>query len=329
MLFAHQLLQYNMNPLILILLLPMFSSCQETTLFTPDKRYDTTQFNAVWKQIISDPYKKLPLQKLSYGKLFTFSKNLILKDAKRTLREHSDIRPYFNKLAHPNGICFKGIWEIEKTNPYGGYFKKGSKGLIIVRASSALSNTKRGGYRSFGFAGKIFPTLLADKTLKTHTANFFLIDDLGGTKASHYLDVSPLNEPAISVTSEVLKFILYAQKVARAFSSADKNSNIRQLYEISYLGEDKNKKIITPRWMKVVSATKDRVDAVDFRDELKLQKNQKHKFNIYVSSTKVKDVIKWEKIGNILLDISATTKSCDHRLHFHHPKWRDDLIYVP
>lgn len=44
--------------------------------------------------------------------------------------------------------------------------------------------------RSFGFAGKLFPTLDPNELLKVHTANFFLIDDLGGTTANHYTDVA-------------------------------------------------------------------------------------------------------------------------------------------
>jgi len=30
---------------------------------------------------------------------------------------------------------------------------------------------------------------------------------------------------------------------------------------------------------------------------------------------------------NITFDESVVSNSCDHRLHFHHPKWRDDLKY--
>lgn len=316
-----------MKSLYTLCLLTLLLGCQEHTQTPANMTHVNKSFNNVWKEIASDPYVTLPQQKLSYGKLFTFAKNLILADAKRTLRERSDIRPYFDKLAHPNGICFKGSWKIDTNNPYSGYFKKGTKADIIVRASSALSNTKRGGYRSFGFAGKIFPLRTKKGAKHTSTANFFLIDDLGGTKAAHYMDVAPTNEPAISFTSEVLKFALYAQKVARAFSDADKNPNQRQLYEVSYLGEDKNKNIITPRWMKVEAGTSKRVDAVDFRDELKLQGKEKHTFNIFVSSLMKKKKKQWKKIGTISLDTSISSKSCDHRLHFHHPKWKDDLNF--
>ena len=32
----------------------------------------------------------------------------------------------------------------------------------------------------------------------------------------------------------------------------------------------------------------------------------------------------WSKIGVIELDDDVVSDSCDHRLHFSHPRWRDD-----
>jgi hypothetical protein len=172
------------------------------------------------------------------------------------------------QLAHPNGICFKGLWEIDTENKYSGYFKKNSKGLIIVRASAAMSNTHRGEIRSFGFAGKLFPTLNPQTIIQENTANFFLIDDLGGTRAEHYTDVALSNEPAISKNSDVFKSFLYVLTLARTFSQADKNPSIRQVYEISQLGESNKKSVITPQWMKVEAKRGQTVNANDFRDEL-------------------------------------------------------------
>lgn len=232
--------------------------------------------------------------------------------------------PSFNKLAHPNGICFKGQWEIDTDNKYSGYFKKNSKGLIIVRASTALSNTRRGEIRSFGFAGKLFPTLNPQKIITEKTANFFLIDDLGGTRAKHYTDVTLSNEPSVSTNSEVFKSFLYVLTLARTFSQADKNPSIRQVYEISQLGENDKASVITPQWMKVEAKQGQTTDANDFRDELRIAKNKKLVFSLSVASTRIpkKD---WQAIGTITLDTSVVSKSCDHRLHFHHAKWRSDL----
>ena len=255
------------------------------------------------------------------------TKNL-LKNSKRTLIDQRDIIEPFDKLAHPNGICFKGIWSIEEDNIYSGYFKKDSKALIIARASTALSETTSEYKRAFGFAGKLFGTTNPNKINKGNSANFFLIDDLGGTDAKYYRDVALSNDPLASFNFTVIKNMLYASKVAYTFSQVDKNSGIRQLYEISQLGEKGNKNIITPKWMKIeASKINKKIDAKDFRDELKIKNGDNLEFDIFVANKMVDDKKIWKKIGVIRLDTSVVSNSCDHRLHFHHPKWRDDLNY--
>ena len=300
----------------------------ENNMQTPIKKSTQNSFQEVWHQITSDPYTTLPQDTVAYGKLFTWKRNIILEDSKRTLEVHTDILAPFDKLAHPNGICLKGFWNIHTKNPYSGYFKQDSKALIIVRASSALSNTHSGEIRSFGFAGKLFPSLNPQKINKENTANFFLIDDLGGSDAPHYTDVTLTNEPSVTTTSALLKNVLYGLKIASAFAKSDKNPGIRQLYEISELGEKKSTHIITPKWMKIEAKDGQTVDASDFRDELNIKPNNKLVFIISVASKENKQSKKeWQNIGTITLDASVTSASCDHRLHFHHPKWRDNLDY--
>ena len=215
-----------------MLILFVFNGCTaETKINSNNLQHDNKQntitkstensFQDVWTQVASDPLTILPQDKVSFGKLVSGGKNIILEDAERTLQEHADILKPFDKLAHPNGICLKGIWEIHKENRYSGYFKNHSKALIIARASSALSNTHRGEIRSFGFAGKLFPTMDPHKINQENTANFFLIDDLGGTKAEHYTDIVLINEPSASINSEVLKNAFYALKLANAFAASD------------------------------------------------------------------------------------------------------------
>ncbi|MEA2099172.1 MAG: hypothetical protein U9P72_03485 [Campylobacterota bacterium] len=286
-----------------------------------------TSFNEVWNQVKSDKLEKLPQDEISYFKLYSDGEDIISYDAQRTLNDHRDIIEPFDKLAHPNGICFKGIWEIDSPNIYSGYFKKGSQALMIARASTAMSHTTSDSTRAFGFAGKLFPTTDMEKQNSEHSANFFLIDDLGGTDAKYYRDVALTNEPSVSFTYEVFKNMAYAVKVSHAFSQADKNPTIRQLYEISYLGEEKNKNIITPKWMKIEAEDTKRVDAKDFRDELRIKEGENLVFNIFVANKIINEKKEWQKIGTITLDDSLISQSCDHRLHFHHPKWRDDLDY--
>jgi len=309
-----------MKLLLLITVLFSFSGCATKTLSDTAESDYKTSFNDVWNQVKSDELKQLPLNEISFFKLGS-----LLANSQRTLDNHADILEPFEKLAHPNGICFKGIWEIESKNIYSGYFKKGSKALLVARASTAMSNTQSGATRAFGFAGKLFPTLNSTKQNTQPSANFFLIDNLGGTDALHYTDVALSNEPSVSFSFEVLKNILYALKVSKIFSSADKNPGIRQLYEISELGESDH--VITPKWMKIEAIDSKKVDEKDFRNELRIKNGEKLIFNIFVASKIVDEKKEWQNIGTITLDDSVVSQSCDHRLHFHHPKWRDDLNY--
>ena len=310
--------------IIASLLFPFYGSSKNISTDTQHQSLIQQNAQDVWKEVVSDPYKILPQDSISFGKLFTFTKNIILRDAKRTLSERSDIRKPFDKLAHPNGICLRGMWHITEASPYSGYFKKGTQASIIARASSAMSKTKRGEIRAFGFAGKIFSN---EKKNTEYTANFFLIDDLGGTDAAHYTDVALSNEPQVSTTSEVLKNILYALKVAKAFGDADAHPNIRQLYEISELGEKLKSQSITPKWMKISAKKGQTIDAEDFRDEFIISKNHKMVFNIFVASKEKNGQKVWHEIGTITFDTAIASMSCDHRLHFHHPVWREDIKY--
>jgi len=316
-----------MKKLLFILSIFVVIGCSKEVVPKEEKMSnETINFSYLWSEISSDELAKLPKNKISFSKLFTWSKNIILDDAKRTIKNHNDLLEPFDKLAHPNGICLKGIWSIDKQNIYSGYFKKGSKALMVARASTAMSDTKSGEIRAFGLAGKLFPTLDEKENIKAHTANFFLIDDLGGTDAPNYRDVELTNEPSITTTSAVIKNILYAIKVAKAFGDADKNPNIRQLYEISHLGE-KSKNIITPKWMMIKARDNSNIDAIDFRDELKIATSKELVFDIFVSSKSIDGKKDWQNIGAMKFKNSVVSNTCDHRLHFHHPKFRDDLNY--
>ena len=322
---------------LLVLLYGCNTSSQSAPVYAPTSKTESevkkavsvpNQFNAVWNEVNSDPYKTLPQNEVSYFKLFTITRDVIFEDATRTLSEHSDIREWFEKLAHPNGVCSRGIWKIDSENPYGGYFKNGSEALIIIRASSAMSETKRGEIRAFGMAGKLFATTDASKINNHDSANFFVIDDLGGTDAEYFTDVALTNEPEVSVNSEVVKYVAYALKVANTFKEVDIHPEIRQLYEISELGADSNETIITPKWMKIEAREgQTKVEADDFRDEFVLDKGEQLLFDISVSSKEENGIKDWQKIGTITLDASVISDTCDHRLHFHHPKFRDDISY--
>jgi hypothetical protein len=289
-----------------------------------ENNYSGSLYQDVWDQIESDPYTSLPQNKISLSGIFNKVKTKIKTMAKRTIRDHSDILPYFEKLAHPNGVCLSGTWTISEDNPYSGYFKKGSEALIIARASTAMSETTVGNYRGFGMGGKLFPTNDPFHQTELKTANFFVIDDLGGTKARHYTDVELTNEPEVSKTSAIFRHLYYGIKVASAFSKADKNPGMRQVYQISHLGEKDPKTVITPRYMKIRAAKGQAVDEKDFRNELSISHYRNGlKFEILVGPDKKN----WDNIGTIEFTDSVASKSCDHRLHFNHPKWKHNLKY--
>lgn len=309
--------------LLLLLSLLFLSGCAKEVEPKPAiSKATKMSFEEVWDALLHDKYKSLPHYTLSAKALSVDNKNMILHDAKRTLESRADILPPFDKLAHPNGICFKGIWRIDRANIYSGYFQKGTVAPIIARISTALSNTSsQQGTRAFGFAGKLFGT-----NPKEATANFFLIDDLGGRDLASFSEAVLLNEPPLSITYEVAQHLLYATKVASTFDRVDAHPKIRQLYEVSQLGTTSSK-IITPKWMKLEVAQMPHKQMAEFRDELEIYANQKLMLDISVANKMVENKKNWQKIGTIILDDSVLSLACDRRLHFHHPRWHDDLDY--
>lgn len=285
-----------------------------------------TSLSQVWDQLTSDPYEK-PHNKVTLGSFFGFGVSYIQQAANRTLSSRADLLPRFTKLVHPNGVCLKGEWSIDTESPYTGYFAKGSRALIISRASAALSDTERGTYRAFGLAGKIYPTLNPNDQVET--ANFFVIDDLGGQKSEHYLDVALTNEPKTSLRPSSTLLAPVASAIALAFSKADINPNIRQTYEVAELGLTPGTPAHSPKWMQITASEgQPRIDALDFRDEFvpSLYPSGEISFDIAVASTLLPNGAKdWRTIGKIVFTDAVISDSCDHRLHFHHPKFRKDL----
>lgn len=292
---------------------------------TPDG-YRGSTFSAVWGKVKSDPYATLPHYDVTPASFFDAGVNLLYQASMRTLDDRSDLLPPFDKLLHPNGVCLSGTWRITEQSPYTGYFEQGKEGRIIVRASVGLSETERGHYRSFGFTGKLFPTTDPDHTNLLKTANFFTIDNASGTLAEHYLDVAMTNQPA-AISAGSTQSLGVAAIAALSLGLADTNAGIRQLYEISELGLSVPANAVTPQWMKI-SATPGqiRVDEADFRNELDLSNypDGTLSFDIHVTTPESLPQNKiWMKIGKIVLDDYAATESCDHCLHFHHPKFKE------
>lgn len=287
--------------------------------------YIGSSANDVWDTVTSNPYKRMPTAEVTYKDLFDGLTSLIQRSANRTLNDQRDILPPFKKLAHPNGACLKGQWMITKENPYSGLFKFNTKSIIIARASVALSKTENGELRGFGLAGKLFPTNNGNKVVKS--ANFFLIDDLGGTNAEHYTDVEMTNEPKVTPTIAVLENIRYAAKLATTFAATDSHPTKRQVYEIAEANLKSNETLNVPKWMMVKASVKQKkIDAQDFRDEFEMNANNGSMiFDIHTADSEGNQGKNWKKIGQIIFKESTISGACDHQLHFHHPKWRDDV----
>ena len=315
-----------MNSLLRISII-LFLSLQFTLFASAQTIYNGSSFNQVWSVVEEKPYSYLPEKKVTFSSFFSGFTNLIAKSAKRTVENEADLLPFFNKLLHKNGTCMAGTWEITEDNLYTGYFKKSSKALIIARASTTLSNTKQGSLRGFGLAGKIFPTQDPYSTQKT--ANFFLIDNLGGTYAPNFTRVNLSNEPGVLPSfSFSLPFLApVAAAVGRAFGKADKNPGIRQVYSISNLGISPSTKAVTPKYMKFVGINEETpINEPDFRDELRghIEYHGQLSFKIFVADRKGLNGKKnWKAIGKVELDQLVSSKGCDHNLHFHHHKFKD------
>ena len=302
------------------------------SLAAPDARaqaYEGSSFDQVWDQVASDPYPALPHYTVTLGSFYGFLVDHLLAASRRTLADHRDLLPYFQKLLHPNGICLAGEWVITEDNPYSGYFRRGSRGLIVARASTALTETERGDLRAFGFAGKIFPTLDPARVVKT--ANFFTIENLGGTRRDYFLDAENTNDIlGVAATINVARYSGVGAAVITDFNLADPQLDptliaVRQLYPISELGETDPDAVRTPTWMMITGAPEvPRVLADDFRDELRLANYPGGlRFDIYVSDVGTRSGPKaWQRIGHIQVSADAVSASCDHRLHFSHPRFK-------
>jgi hypothetical protein len=292
--------------------------------------YEGSLFRDVWGQVASDPYAALPQEEVKVSKFFFGLKDLMLESSKRTLSDQSDVLPHFEKLVHPNGICLKGSWNITEPSPYTGAFRQGTKNMIIVRASTALTNTKSNQNRAFGIAGKIFPTSDEFHEAPVKTANFFTIENLGGTRKKHFLDSVNTNDiiqinPSFTAFMKSLEGLVVARDFPLAEGSNLQTALIRELYPISELGLQAGENPVTPIWMKIEAAEgMPRIDEEDFRDELKLENYPEGlRFSISVASEGRRFGDKaWQKIGFIDVEETVVSDSCDHRLHFAHPRAR-------
>ena len=100
---------------------------------------------------------------------------------------------------------------------------------------------------------------------------------------------------------------------------------ILELYPLREMGLAPGATANTPVWMKITGAADmPRIKAADFRDELNIANYPNGlRFDISVANKGTRFGGKeWQTIGFIEFTDSVVSDSCDHRLHFAHPKSR-------
>lgn len=331
---------------------------------TPDDRaYAGSRFSEVQQAIFSDPYQPLwgvpdapplpqyknTLRSLLGGLLPGGQPYHFLAAARRTVDSGADLRwgagrEGARRLLHPNGICLTGLWEIDADTPYSGYFRKGSRALIVARYSTCCANTRRGQVRSLSLVGKLFPTTDPNHAEPLRTANFFTQQDIAGDYSDYINDAETRN--AADVTGPRRGAGVFGLLVTGiVLDIADAQNTIRQLYAIAELGKPADKPTRAPQFMRLlVDPEQPRIsgDALDFRDEIMAQiydrgdptPKRKLRFRIEVSDDGEKHgstatvlrwhIRNWQPVGTIAFDRAVASYTGDHVLHFNHPSFRTD-----
>ena len=263
-------------------------------------------------------------------------------DSAADLRWGSDGRG-FRRLLHPNGVCMTGTWEIDSTvgEDYTGYFKAGSKGLIVCRYSTCCTETRRGRYRSLAMVGKLYPTTDPNHAEPLRTASFITQEDFGGSTTTDIGQVELRNAPDTTPwrRGTGLPILLLTGVV---LLRADKEPTIRQVYEIAELGKDDAEPTRAPEFMRLMAEPSSEVGGrdLDFRDEVLGQIYDKGDstprrtltFHIEVSDqgttrgqlVQRRTITGWKRIGRIVCRDAVASYNGDFVLHFHHPIWRND-----
>ncbi|MFT3926564.1 MAG: hypothetical protein QM778_28725 [Myxococcales bacterium] len=283
----------------------------------PCAEYEGSRFSEVWSQVRSDPYTALPDDPVTLRRFFRGMHNLLLANGKRTISTPHDLLPRFDKLIRPNGLCLSGSWQIEADTPYTGLLASSAKAFVIARASVAMKETRQGHYRSFGMAGKLFPSSQADQ--RVPTANFFVIDDNGGTQTEHYMDAAMTTHPALSLNRSSLAALPVLLAIAVSQRLSDSHTGSRQLYPLARAGLKDPKDARSPRFMKIQGEPGARTRCADFRDDLRVSAQQAPL--AFAVSVRDDEKQPWWRIGSMRFSECVASDSCDHRLHFSHPRW--------
>lgn len=307
-------------------------------------------YQRVWGAVGEPPFVRFPVTLrsalrgvLPFGKPWQF-----LAAARRSVASKADLRwgpdgKGYRRILHPNGICLTGTWQIAEETPYTGYFRKGSRGLIIARYSTCCTETRRGFTRSLSLVGRVYPTTDPGHPELLPTASFITQQDIGGEDSTSINQAVLRNAPNTTALrrGSGLPVLLTTGIV---LSLADKKPSVRQVYQLAELGKPQGEPTRAPEFMQLSVVPEQPVipgDGLDFRDEIMAQifdrGDPKPKrtltFRIETSDQGVtrgsplrerREITGWRHVGTITFDNAVVSYNGDHVVHFNHPPWRDD-----
>lgn len=333
------------------------------TFTEADKRVVAgSRFGAVRDAVFANPYQQrwgaegnVPFERfpvtfkpLLTGILPGGTKWQFLGAARRVLASDSDLRwgpdgTGFRRLLHANGIVMTGVWEVTEDTPYSGYFRKGSRGLIIARYSTCCTETRRGHTRSLAMIGRIYPTMDPNHAEPLPTASFITQEDIGGENTPNINEAKLRNAPNTTVSrrGSGMPILILTGLV---LNLAEKKPTIRQVYPIAELGKEPTEPTRAPEFMQLTLAAGQPVIPgadLDFRDEIMAHiydpgdptPKRKLVFNIEVSDTGTthgtpfrerRNITNWKTIGTMTFDAAVVSVNGDRVFHVNHPAWRED-----
>ncbi|WP_036264717.1 hypothetical protein [Methylocapsa aurea] len=325
-----------------------------------DRRYAGSRFAEVRDAIFANPYQDvwgrdgeppLPNYETTLSSvlrgILPFGQPYLFRQAsERAVDSHADLRwgpdgKGFRRLVHPNGVCLTGLWEITEETEYSGYFGKDRQALVVGRYSSRL--LQRGETRSLSLVGKLFPTTDPNHAAPLRTASIFSQEDIGGDHTEYINDAELRNAPDVTPwrQGKGLPILLVSGIV---FTLADKQSTVRQVYQVAELGKPPREPTRAPAFMRLlVAPDQPRIEGenLDFRDEVMAQifdkgdpiPKRKLTFHIEVTDEgATRDILgfvrrtfkNWRRIGRLTFDDAVISYNGDFVIHFNHPGWRAD-----
>ena len=335
----------------------------EQGLTLKDRNYAGSRFAEVRAAVFANPYykvwggageKPLPVYQQSFARVvrgvLRFWKPFgFLQAVRRTLISRADLRwghdgRGVERLLHPMAACLTGEWQIDAApegKTYTGYFKPGSKGLVIARYSTGGSNPLPAKYRSLAMVGKLYPTTDPEHAQLLQPASFVTQEDLGGSLTDSIREAELTNSPPATPWRRGKGIFTLLLTVA-TFTRAEKQPSERQLYEIAELGKGAGD-TVCPRFLRF-TLKKDKlppvVTGLDFRDEIlgliydpgDPQPRHPLVFIIEVSDEGERsgrflqrvEGQKWTPIGTLTFKDAVASYNGDYVIHFHHPVWRED-----